>query len=149
MGRAKTYFTQERSSHSSGSSRPSLMAAAMTASSSVRLSPKMSKVVSAATLPPGQPDPAPHVRRSYDETWLILKSTLEFGLAYASRRAVAGSFVFIRRGVRHSFAQPGTRPGLDAGDRQLPVQAMIEELGAGQSSSAGAAGRSSAPPRGS
>jgi uncharacterized cupin superfamily protein len=79
--------------------------------------------------PPGRPGPAPHVHRSYDEAWFIIEGTVEFLLDGRRERQGAGGFVFVPRGVAHSFANPGP-----AGARMLvigsaPAQVMVEEVG--------------------
>jgi mannose-6-phosphate isomerase-like protein (cupin superfamily) len=79
--------------------------------------------------PPGQPGPAPHVHRSYDEAWLVLAGTVEFVVDGASHRAEPGSFVFVPCGIPHSFANPGPGAARMLVIGSSPVQAMIEELG--------------------
>ena len=56
--------------------------------------------------PPGRPGPAPHLHRSYDEAWSHLGHG---GISprRPARAAEAGGFVFVPRGVVHSFANPG------------------------------------------
>jgi mannose-6-phosphate isomerase-like protein (cupin superfamily) len=79
--------------------------------------------------PPGLPGPAPHVHRSYDEAWFIIEGVVEFLLDGKRERLGAGGFVFVPRGVVHSFANPGPAEArmLVIGSR--PTQVMVEEVG--------------------
>jgi uncharacterized cupin superfamily protein len=79
--------------------------------------------------PPGAPGPAPHLHRSYDEAWFIIEGTVEFLLDGKRERQGAGGFVFVPRGVAHSFANPGPAEArmLVIGSR--PTQVMVEEVG--------------------
>jgi uncharacterized cupin superfamily protein len=79
--------------------------------------------------PPGAPGPAPHLHRSYDEAWFIIEGAVEFLLDGQRERQGAGGFVFVPRGVVHSFANPGPAEArmLVIGSR--PAQVMVEEVG--------------------
>jgi mannose-6-phosphate isomerase-like protein (cupin superfamily) len=79
--------------------------------------------------PPGAPGPAPHLHRSYDEAWFIIEGTMEFLLDGQRQRLGPGGFVFVPRGVVHSFANPGPAEArmLVIGSR--PTQVMVEEVG--------------------
>ena len=79
--------------------------------------------------PPGRPGPAPHVHRSYDQAWFIIEGVVEFLLDGQRERLGAGGFVFVPRGVVHSFANPGPEEArmLVMGSR--PTQEMVEEVG--------------------
>ena len=79
--------------------------------------------------PPGVPGPPHHVHRSYDEAWFIIEGQLEFSLSDEVETVSAGGFVFVPRGVPHTFRNAGTEPVrmLVIGSPQ--VQAMVEEIG--------------------
>ena len=79
--------------------------------------------------PPGAPGPAPHLHRSYDEAWFIIEGVVEFLLDGQREQQGAGGFVFVPRGVAHSFANPGPAQArmLVIGSRF--AQVMVEEVG--------------------
>jgi uncharacterized cupin superfamily protein len=79
--------------------------------------------------PPGAPGPAPHAHRSYDEAWFIIEGTVEFLLDGQRERQAAGGFVFVPRGIAHSFANPGPGPARILVIGSSPAQAMVEEIG--------------------
>ena len=79
--------------------------------------------------PPGLPGPAPHVHRSYDEAWFIIEGTMEFLLDGRRERQGAGGFVFVPRGVVHSFANPGPAEVRMLVIGSSPAQMMVEEVG--------------------
>jgi uncharacterized cupin superfamily protein len=79
--------------------------------------------------PPGRPGPAPHVHRSYDEAWFIIEGTVEFLLDGRRERQGAGGFVFVPRGVAHSFANPGPAEARMLVIGSAPAQVMVEEVG--------------------
>jgi mannose-6-phosphate isomerase-like protein (cupin superfamily) len=85
--------------------------------------------VFASSPPPGRPGPAPHVHRTYDEAWFIIEGTMEFVLDGQREQLDAGGFVFVPRGVVHSFSNPGPAEArmLVIGSR--PAQVMVEEVG--------------------
>jgi quercetin dioxygenase-like cupin family protein len=78
--------------------------------------------------PPGATPPL-HVHRSYDEAWYVIDGTITFALATERFTREAGSFVFVPRGVAHSFANlgPGAARILVIGSPQ--VARLIEEAG--------------------
>src|SRR5215831_1000082 len=79
--------------------------------------------------PPGRPGPAPHLHHSYDEAWFIIEGTVEFLLDGQRERQGAGGFVFVPRGVVHSFANPGPAEARMLVIGSGPAQAMVEEVG--------------------
>jgi uncharacterized cupin superfamily protein len=79
--------------------------------------------------PPGRPGPAPHVHGSYDEAWFIIEGTVEFLLDGRRERQGPGGFVFVPRGVAHSFANPGPAEARMLVIGSPPAQAMVEEVG--------------------
>ena len=79
--------------------------------------------------PPGAPGPAPHLHRSYDEAWFIIEGTVEFLLDGRRERLGAGGFVFVPRGVVHSFANPGPEQARMLVIGSDPTQVMVEEVG--------------------
>jgi mannose-6-phosphate isomerase-like protein (cupin superfamily) len=79
--------------------------------------------------PPGRPGPAPHLHGSYDEAWFIIEGTVEFLLNGQRERQGAGGFVFVPRGVVHSFANPGPAEARMLVIGSGPAQAMVEEVG--------------------
>jgi mannose-6-phosphate isomerase-like protein (cupin superfamily) len=79
--------------------------------------------------PPGLPGPAPHVHRGYDEAWFIIEGMVEFLLDGQRERQGAGGFVFVPRGVAHSFANPGPAEARMLVIASGPAQAMVEEVG--------------------
>jgi len=79
--------------------------------------------------PPGRPGLAPHLHRSYDEAWFIIEGTVEFLLDGQRERQGAGGFMFVPRGVMHSFANPGPAEARMLVIGSAPAQAMVEEVG--------------------
>jgi mannose-6-phosphate isomerase-like protein (cupin superfamily) len=79
--------------------------------------------------PPGEPGPAPHAHRSYDEAWFIIEGTVEFLLDGRRERQTAGGFVFVPRGVTHSFANPGPGEARILVIGSPPALAMVEQIG--------------------
>src|SRR6187401_2820746 len=53
-------------------------------------------------IPPGEGPPL-HRHANEDETWQVLEGELRFRLGDDIRRAPAGTFVFVPRGVPHCF----------------------------------------------
>jgi quercetin dioxygenase-like cupin family protein len=53
--------------------------------------------------------PPHHVHASEDEAWWIIEGTLRFKLGEEMHEAPAGAFVFVPRGVAHSFQNAGDR----------------------------------------
>lgn len=60
-------------------------------------------------IPPGEGPPL-HRHANEDETWQVLEGELRFRLGDVIRRAPAGTFVFVPRGVPHCFQNVGTQP---------------------------------------
>lgn len=54
--------------------------------------------------------PPHHVHANEDEAWWILDGGLRFKLGDQLHEAPTGSFVFVPRGVAHSFQNPGDTP---------------------------------------
>jgi quercetin dioxygenase-like cupin family protein len=54
--------------------------------------------------------PPHHVHAAEDEAWWIVEGTVRFKLGEDLHEAPAGSFVFVPRGVAHSFQNAGDRP---------------------------------------
>jgi Cupin domain len=69
------------------------------------------------------------VHRSYDEAWFIIEGTMEFVLDGQRERQGAGAFVFVPRGVVHSFANPGPAEARMLVIGSGPAQTMVEEVG--------------------
>jgi mannose-6-phosphate isomerase-like protein (cupin superfamily) len=78
----------------------------------------------------GMPGPPPHVHHSFEEAWFILAGEVEFTLASGSRAAGPGSFLWVPRGVVHTFRVRGPSParwiGILSPGRHV---AMLAELG--------------------
>ena len=54
--------------------------------------------------------PPHHVHANEDEAWWIVEGELRFKLADDEHVAPAGAFVFVPRGVAHSFQNAGSTP---------------------------------------
>jgi quercetin dioxygenase-like cupin family protein len=63
-----------------------------------------------ATIAPRRAGPNPHIHRSADEAFYILAGEMTFQIDGEEHVAPAGSFVFVPRGVLHSFWNAGTEP---------------------------------------
>jgi hypothetical protein len=78
----------------------------------------------------GIPGPPPHVHRSFEEAWFILEGTVNFRADGKAIVARPGSYLFVPRGVVHSFQVAGRRParwvGIFSPGRYV---GLIEELG--------------------
>ena len=61
------------------------------------------------TIGPGD-GPPHHVHANEDEAWWIVEGELRFRLGDELHTAPAGTFVFVPRGVAHSFQNPGESP---------------------------------------
>lgn len=61
---------------------------------------------------PGQPrlGVTAHRHVGEDESWYILEGELIFTIGERTVRAMAGTFLFVPRGVAHATVNPGTRP---------------------------------------
>lgn len=62
------------------------------------------------TFHPNSGAPA-HVHRQHEETFYVLEGEFTFRLGRQSVKATAGTFVFVPRGVPHSFENVGNQPG--------------------------------------
>jgi quercetin dioxygenase-like cupin family protein len=60
--------------------------------------------------PPGEGPPL-HVHDNADEIWYALEGSFRFTLAERTSETPAGTFVFIPRGVVHTWQNVGERPG--------------------------------------
>lgn len=67
-------------------------------------------------VPPGTAGPPEHYHRAWDEAFYVLEGTMSFLVGDRTHAASAGSFVFIPRGVTHTFWNEGGVPA-----RQLTV----------------------------
>jgi mannose-6-phosphate isomerase-like protein (cupin superfamily) len=76
-------------------------------------------------LPPRTVGPALHVHSREDEALYILEGEITIQLGPERTRACAGSFVWMPRGVPHTFANTGTAPARLLG---LAVPGGIEDL---------------------
>jgi len=54
--------------------------------------------------------PPHHVHADEDEAWWIVEGSLRFKLDEEEQTADAGAFVYVPRGVAHSFQNPGPDP---------------------------------------
>jgi mannose-6-phosphate isomerase-like protein (cupin superfamily) len=90
--------------------------------------------------PPGAKPPL-HMHRSSDEAWYVIAGTVIFAFGAERSEREAGSFVFVPRGVVHSFANLGPGPArvLVIGSPQ--IAAMVEDAGRAGDVSAGTYGR--------
>ncbi len=60
--------------------------------------------------PPASPGPPPHLHHHTDEAFYVLDGEVTFQMNGSTTQAGAGSFVFVPRGVPHTFSNPGDRP---------------------------------------
>jgi mannose-6-phosphate isomerase-like protein (cupin superfamily) len=100
-------------------------------------------------IPPGSPEPRPHLHRDHEEAFYVLEGELHVRVGPRTITAPAGSFVVVPRGVVHQPSNPGTEPtrvllvfspsGMggffeEAAERRMPLQvvpsdpAVLEEL---------------------
>lgn len=61
-------------------------------------------------IPPGSPDPRPHLHRDHEEAFYILEGELTVRVGPRTIKAPAGSFVVVPRGVVHQPSNPGSEP---------------------------------------
>ncbi len=74
--------------------------------------------------------PPPHVHRACEEAWFILEGKVRF--TSASRRIVAGkgTYLYVPRGVPHTFQVEGARPARWVGiSPPVGYVGLVEELG--------------------
>src|SRR4051812_39279545 len=87
------------------------------------------------TLPPGIAGPPVHLHRAWDEVFYVLEGEMTFLIDGQTSKNPAGSFVFVPRGIFHTFWNEGPAPA-----RQLTVftpsgiEDYFEELSASASS---------------
>ena len=78
----------------------------------------------------GVPGPPPHVHRSFEEAWYILEGKVRFTSAGRSVTATPGMYLFVPRGVAHTFAVQGRKAarwlGILSPGRYV---GLLEELG--------------------
>jgi mannose-6-phosphate isomerase-like protein (cupin superfamily) len=67
-------------------------------------------------LPPQFSGPPPHVHRHYDHAWYIVEGEVNLTFGERIMQAKAGTFVFVPKGVAHTFSNPGA-----AGARMLEI----------------------------
>ena len=78
----------------------------------------------------GFPGPPPHVHRSFEEAWFILEGEVAFTADGRPIAAECGTFLYVPRGVAHTFRVVGERParwlGIFSPGRCV---GLVEELG--------------------
>ena len=78
----------------------------------------------------GFPGPPPHVHRSFEEAWFILEGKVAFTADSQTISAERGTFLFVPRGVAHTFRVLGERRarwlGIFSPGRYV---GLVEELG--------------------
>jgi mannose-6-phosphate isomerase-like protein (cupin superfamily) len=78
----------------------------------------------------GVPGPPPHVHRSFEEAWYILEGEVKFTSGTEELRATRGAYLYVPRGVPHSFQVQGTADarwvGIFSPGRYVR---LLEELG--------------------
>lgn len=62
------------------------------------------------TIPPGGTGSPPHYHIATEEAFYVARGELTFTVGGRTTRAAQGSFVFVPRGVVHSFRNTGTDP---------------------------------------
>ena len=60
--------------------------------------------------PPGLPSPPLHIHHVTDEAFYVLEGTFGFQAGEDTIEGSAGAFVFIPRGLKHTFWNPGSLP---------------------------------------
>lgn len=79
---------------------------------------------------PHVPGPPRHVHRTFDEGWYLLEGAVEFTTPTGPIRAAPGAYLFVPRGVAHTFRVVGDGParwiGIFSPGRYV---GLIEELG--------------------
>ena len=64
-----------------------------------------------ALVPPKDPGPPPHIHRNEDEAFYILQGEFSIFLGGEEFRAKPGDFIFLPRGIRHSFSSGSDEDG--------------------------------------
>ena len=62
------------------------------------------------SMPPATAGPPEHLHRTWDEAFIVLDGEMTFLIDGETRRAPAGSIVFIPRGVLHTFCNASEAP---------------------------------------
>lgn len=79
---------------------------------------------------PNLPGPPAHLHRAFEEAWYILDGDVEFITQGGRTRATRGTYLFVPRGVAHTFRVLGDRParwiGIFSPGRYV---GLVEELG--------------------
>ena len=79
----------------------------------------------------GQPGPPSHIHRTFDEAWYILEGNVAFRSNANVIEARRGTYLFVPRGVAHTFQVQGSTParwiGIFSPGRFV---GLVEELGA-------------------
>ncbi|MCI4368034.1 MAG: cupin domain-containing protein [Thermoplasmata archaeon] len=80
---------------------------------------------------PGVPGPPPHVHWAFEEAWFILEGEVTFTSQGKQIAARKGTYLFVPRGVPHTFEVAGKKPahwvGIFSPGRYV---GLVEELGA-------------------
>jgi mannose-6-phosphate isomerase-like protein (cupin superfamily) len=63
-----------------------------------------------SALPPRTAGPPLHLHRTWDEAFYVLEGEMTFSIAGTTHTAPAGSFVFVPRGILHTFWNAGSSP---------------------------------------
>jgi oxalate decarboxylase/phosphoglucose isomerase-like protein (cupin superfamily) len=79
-------------------------------------------------LPPSWPGPGLHLHRAFDEAVYVLDGTVAFTLDGQDHECLAGSLVFVPRGVSHGFANPSADPAQILVVATPDAIRMVEEL---------------------
>jgi len=61
-------------------------------------------------IPAGVDGPVPHIHYAHEETWYVLEGDPRLPLGGRDVVAPAGSFVFVPRGLVHTYSNPGPKP---------------------------------------
>jgi mannose-6-phosphate isomerase-like protein (cupin superfamily) len=61
-------------------------------------------------LPPRFGGPPPHVHREFEHAWYVLSGELQVQLGEETMQMGPGAFVYVPKGVPHTFANPGSEP---------------------------------------
>jgi quercetin dioxygenase-like cupin family protein len=79
----------------------------------------------------GVPGPPPHLHRTFEEAWYILEGEVILTADGRAIHATPGTYLFVPRGIAHSFQVTGSQParwlGIFSPGRFV---GLVEELGA-------------------
>jgi len=64
-----------------------------------------------ALVPPRDPGPPPHIHRNEDEALYILRGGFSIFLGGEEFRGKTGDYIFLPRGIRHTFRSDSDEPG--------------------------------------